>query len=240
MKPSTAAPNSEACPEPSPSHPSSRKGSLPKVFLGLALLLLVGCASASIVTEPEPSRPPAARADAANTGLVEPSPDAVSESSPDPVAASIAPTEAAVQRSDNQDDVRPVKPASVPSVEKAQEELEPISPSPAGPGPVATDIPTGDIPAGDVSSGDNPSGAPQSERESTTPVALKENSAEVSSQPAQEPLQAPATGTEDSSPAISLPLAPAFTLTSASGETVSLEAYRGKSNVVLIFYRGFW
>ena len=31
-----------------------------------------------------------------------------------------------------------------------------------------------------------------------------------------------------------------FMLPSASGEVVSLESYVGKSNVVLVFYQGFW
>jgi hypothetical protein len=34
--------------------------------------------------------------------------------------------------------------------------------------------------------------------------------------------------------------APAFTLPSASGSTVSLKDYPGKSNLVLVFYRGYW
>ncbi|MBI3950255.1 MAG: redoxin domain-containing protein [Acidobacteria bacterium] len=34
--------------------------------------------------------------------------------------------------------------------------------------------------------------------------------------------------------------APAFSLPSATGSTVALKDYAGKSNVVLIFYRGYW
>ncbi len=41
------------------------------------------------------------------------------------------------------------------------------------------------------------------------------------------------------SPTLELPLAPPFTLTAADGQTVSLQDYHGKSNVVLVFYRGF-
>ena len=35
-------------------------------------------------------------------------------------------------------------------------------------------------------------------------------------------------------------VAPPFALPNAAGETVSLASYAGRSNVVLIFYRGFW
>jgi hypothetical protein len=34
--------------------------------------------------------------------------------------------------------------------------------------------------------------------------------------------------------------APAFTLSSSSGSTASLKDYAGRSNVVLVFYRGYW
>jgi peroxiredoxin len=34
--------------------------------------------------------------------------------------------------------------------------------------------------------------------------------------------------------------APKFSLRSATGETVSLVDYAGKSKVVLVFYRGYW
>ena len=235
MEPSIAIPQNKACRGSNLSNPPRRKVSPLITILGLALLLSVGCAGASITAESEPSRPPAVGAEAANTGKVEPSPDSVSESSPNPVPDSRTPAEALVQQADNLDHGRPVRPASLPSVEN--EESEPASPAPAGPDPV-----TSDIPAGDVFSGDNPSGAPQSKAEN--PTAVKENPAEVSSQPAQQPLQAPAVGpeesSEDSSPPISLPPAPAFTLTSASGEPVSLETYRGESHVVLVFFRGFW
>jgi peroxiredoxin len=44
------------------------------------------------------------------------------------------------------------------------------------------------------------------------------------------------TGTTPAAPAANL--APDFTLQSAQGVTVALSAYRGKSNVVLVFYRG--
>ena len=34
--------------------------------------------------------------------------------------------------------------------------------------------------------------------------------------------------------------APAFTLTSHTGKTVALKDYVGKSNLILVFYRGYW
>ena len=34
--------------------------------------------------------------------------------------------------------------------------------------------------------------------------------------------------------------APEFRLSNAAGDTVSLDSYAGRKNVVLIFYRGFW
>jgi cytochrome oxidase Cu insertion factor (SCO1/SenC/PrrC family) len=34
--------------------------------------------------------------------------------------------------------------------------------------------------------------------------------------------------------------APDFTLESLAGPTVTLSQFRGKQNVVLVFYRGFW
>ena len=34
--------------------------------------------------------------------------------------------------------------------------------------------------------------------------------------------------------------APDFTLESSEGEQVTLSSYRGKKNVVLVFYRGYW
>lgn len=34
--------------------------------------------------------------------------------------------------------------------------------------------------------------------------------------------------------------APDFTLESLSGDTVTLSQYRGKKNVILVFYRGHW
>lgn len=44
--------------------------------------------------------------------------------------------------------------------------------------------------------------------------------------------------TADAPPAAQV--APPFALPNAAGETVSLASYAGRSNVVLIFYRGFW
>ena len=34
--------------------------------------------------------------------------------------------------------------------------------------------------------------------------------------------------------------APGFRLSNAAGETVTLDSYAGRKNVVLVFYRGFW
>ncbi len=228
MKPSTTIPLDKACRESNLSDPPRGKSFLLINFLGLALLLLVGCAGASIIAEPDPSRPPAGGGEAAKTGLVEPSPDLVSEPSREPVADSRAPADALVHQADNLGDGRTVKPASLPSasspsVENAGKESVPASPA----------LTVAERPIGDTA----PEGSQLGQRST---VAAEETPAEVSSQPAQEPLEAPAASTEDSYPPISLPLAPAFTLTSASGKPVSLETYRGKSNVVLIFYRGFW
>lgn len=215
-------PHYEECPEPSPSHRSSRKGSLPKVILGLALLLLSACAGASITAESDPSRPTAVGAEAASTGLVEPS----RAPSPQTAARSGAPAETIPQQ-----DSGSVRPAVIPTagnaaestVVNAGEESVPASPAPA-------------VAARPI--GNTPREAPQLEPESAT--AIKHEPAEAAPQPLQEPLQVPAHRTEDPSPQASLPRAPAFTLTSASGEPVSLETYRGQSNVVLVFYRGFW
>ena len=41
-------------------------------------------------------------------------------------------------------------------------------------------------------------------------------------------------------PAGSAKPAPSFELPNAKGETVSLSSYAGNTNVVLVFYRGFW
>ena len=102
---------------------------------------------------------------------------------------------------------QPVGPASIPSVENTEEVSKPASQATDGTVPEATQL----------------------EPESAN--AVKEDSAAAGPQPIPEPLQAPAAGPrdslEDSSSQISLPPAPAFTLTSASGETVSLETYRG-------------
>ena len=35
-------------------------------------------------------------------------------------------------------------------------------------------------------------------------------------------------------------VAPDFTLESKDGESVSLSSFRGKKNVVMVFYRGYW
>ncbi len=227
MKPSTTIPLDKACRESNLSDPPRGKSFLLINFLGLALLLLVGCAGASIIAEPDPSRPPAGGGEAAKTDLVEPSPDLVSEPSREPVADSRAPAEALVQQSDKLGEGRPVRPASIPTVENAAETAGEES-KPASPALTVAERPIGDT---------APEGSQLGQRST---VAAEETPAEVSSQPAQEPLEAPAASTEDTSPSISLPLAPAFTLISASGEPVSLETYRGKSNVVLVFFRGFW
>ncbi len=227
MKPSTPIPLDKECRGSNLSDPPRGKSFLLINFLGLALLLLVGCAGASIIAEPDPSRPPAGGGEAAKTGLVEPSPDPVSESSPNPVADSRASAEALVQRSDNLGDGRPVGPASIPTVENAAETAGEES-KPASPALTVAERPIGDT---------APEGSQLPQRST---VAAEETPAEVRSQPAQEPLQVPVDSTEDSSPQASFPPAPAFTLTSASGEPVSLETYRNESNVVLVFFRGFW
>ena len=189
-----------------------------KFFLGLTGLLLVACASASIAPEEDRSLPPAGGAEAAKPGLVEPA----------AAAKAGEPSQAIPQQADNLGDARPVKPAaipatSIPAIEIAGEESEPVAPAPAGTGRVASDI---------------SSGVPQSDPADA--VAAEEAASAVSSQPDSETLQAPAAGPKDASPKISLPKAPAFTLTSATGEPFSLETYRGESKVVLIFFRGFW
>ena len=185
-----------------------------KIIFGLTTLLLVACAGASIAPEGELNPPPSVVTEAAKPDLVDPA-------------------QAIPQQADNLGDGRPVKPASIPTVANAGEESVPALPAPAGPDPVASDIPAEDVP-----SGDSPSGVPQSEPESAP--AVKENPAEANSPPVPEPPKAPAGETKESSPRPALPLAPAFTLTSASGEQVSLETYRSESNVVLVFFRGFW
>ena len=227
MKPSTTIPLDKACRGSNISDPPRGKSFPLIIFLGLALLLLVGCAGASIIAEPDPSRPPAGGGEAAKTGLVETSPDLVSEPYREPVADSKAPAEALVQQSDKLGDGRPVGPASIPTVENAAETAGKES-VPASPALTVAERPIGDT---------APEGSQLGQRST---VAAEKTPAEVSSQPAQKPLQAPAASTEDTSPSISLPLAPAFTLTSASGETISLETYRRESNVVLVFFRGFW
>ncbi len=131
----------------------------------------------------------------------------------------VDPAQAFPQQADNLGDGRPVNPVSIPSVENAGENSEADSTPPA----------VAEIPYGDISSE-----VPLSEPSSV--VVAKETEFEVGPQP----LQAPAAVTVDSSPQTFFPVAPTFTLNSASGEPVSLETYRSQSNVVLVFYRGFW
>ena len=207
-----------------------------KIFLGLTLLLLVACAGASIAPEEELSAPPTAGASTAKPGLVEPA-----------AATSLGESaEAIPQQAEYSGDGGPVEPAVIPAIRKAEGEFESASPSSARRDQVASDASSGDSSSGDITS-DTSSGVPQSEP--IRAAAAEEPASEASSQPIADPLQAPAAGPEDSSPEdssedasprISLPQAPSFTLTSVSGEPVSLEAYRGESNVVLVFYRGFW
>ncbi len=45
---------------------------------------------------------------------------------------------------------------------------------------------------------------------------------------------------QESSPEPALPRALDFTLTSARGQQVNLEEYRGQEKLVLVFFRGFW
>ncbi len=227
MKPSTTIPLDKACRGSNLSDPPRGKSFLLINFLGLALLLLVGCAGASIIAEPDPSRPPAGGGEAAKTGLVEPSSYPVSESSPNPVADSRAPAEALVQQSDKLGDGRPVGPASIPTVENAAETAGEES-KPASPALTVAERPIGDT---------APEGSQLGPRST---VAAEETPAEASSLPVPEPLKASADETKESSSPATFPLAPAFTLTSASGEQVSLETYRSESNVVLVFFRGFW
>ena len=65
--------------------------------------------------------------------------------------------------------------------------------------------------------------------------------------PTAEPSTAPAETPDDSSTSTETEktepqgdLAPKFTLPSATGDSVRLDAYAGDKNVVLVFYRGFW
>ena len=70
-----------------------------------------------------------------------------------------------------------------------------------------------------------------------TQVATPEAATQAPSpSPIPSPTRQAATSTP--SPASAQKLAPDFTLQSAQGATVTLSAYRGKSNVVLVFYRG--
>ena len=94
---------------------------------------MVGCAGASIAPGEELSSPPAVGAEAAKPGLVEPS----QVPSPNPAVDSGAPAEALAQQADNLEDGRPVRPASIPSVEKAGEKSEPASPAPTVAQPLA-------------------------------------------------------------------------------------------------------
>ena len=72
MSKSSDIPLYEASPEPMPSHPSGSKSHLFKTLFGLIILLLVGCASASIIPEEDLSPPPALGAEAAKPDLVGP------------------------------------------------------------------------------------------------------------------------------------------------------------------------
>ena len=194
------------------SSPLSRKSFLLKIFLGLTLLLLVACASASIVPEGElVHRPATDAAAAAKPGLFEP-PEAISQQGPESVIPAAIPSD------------------SILSTENAGEELEPISSAPEGTGQVATDISSGDIFYG----------VTQSEPTVTVEEAASEVSLQPVLDPSQATAAGPVDSSEDASPQISLLKAPVFTLTSASSEPFSLETYRGESKVVLVFFRGFW
>lgn len=193
------------------SSPLSRQSFLLKIFLGLTLLLLVACASASIVPEGELVPRPATDAAAAKPGLFEP-PEAISQQGPESVIPAAIPSD------------------SILSTENAGEELEPVSSAPEGTGQVATDISSGDIFYG----------VTQSEPAVTVEEAASEVSPQPVLDPSQATAAGPVDSSEDASPQISLLKAPVFTLTSASSEPFSLETYRGESKVVLVFFRGFW
>ena len=190
-----------------------RKNLLFSIFLSLLLLVLVGCTGAPATIKQDFSRPPAERVDTTDPSIGEPG-------EPSPAPAVIR-SEAAKEIS--QQTAEPIEPTDIPFTPKPTEESESASPDPTGPTPVSSDVSLE---------------ATQFEPES--PVPAEETAADVASPPVPEPVQAPAADSEDPSPQTSLPTAPGFTLTSATGEPVSLETYRGESNVVLVFFRGFW
>jgi len=82
-----------------------------------------------------------------------------------------------------------------------------------------------------------PLAAPATSSPPPAPVVTSEAIAQApSSSPIPSPTRQAATSTP--SPASGQKPAPDFTLQSAAGTAVTLSAYRGESNVVLVFYRG--
>ena len=65
-----------------------------------------------------------------------------------------------------------------------------------------------------------------------------ETQATTTAAPSPAETGAGSTPSEPAPPAANI--APKFELPGARGETVSLAAYAGDKNVVLVFYRGFW
>ena len=72
------------------------------------------------------------------------------------------------------------------------------------------------------------------------PVAPKALSAQVGERPALGPKDGAGLAPLDTGRVIAGVIAPDFTLEAKDGGTVTLSQFRGKKNVVLVFYRGHW